>query len=90
MVSGLSPQYQILVCRTYALPPLRRFWDTFQTKLVNKQTYEASIGSMKLKLQELQETDRKAQKLRQQKTNGYTEIDNILYYQSPPFVPKAI
>ena len=45
---------------------------------------------MKLRLQELQEGNCKAQKLRQQKADGYEEIDEILYYQSLPFVPKAI
>ena len=45
---------------------------------------------MRLKLQELQETDRKAQELRQQKADGYKEIDEIFYHQGLLFVPKAI
>ena len=45
---------------------------------------------MRLKLQELQEADSKAQELKQQKPDGYKKINNILYYQSLPFVPKAI
>ena len=41
-------------------------------------------------LQELQETDSKAQELRQQKADGYEKIDEILHYQGLPFVPKVI
>ena len=45
---------------------------------------------MRLRFQELQETNRKAQKLRQQKVDGYKEIDEIFHYQGLPFVFKAI
>ena len=45
---------------------------------------------MRLRLQELQETDSKAQELRQQKADGYEEIDDILHHQGLPFVPEAI
>ena len=62
--SGLLLQHQVFICRTYALPQLRRFWSTFRTKLADEQPYKANIGSIRLKLQELWETDRKAQELR--------------------------
>ena len=45
---------------------------------------------MRLRLQELQEANRKAQELRQQKVDGYKKIDEILYHQGLPFVPEAI
>ena len=45
---------------------------------------------MRLRLQELQETDSKAQELRQQKADDYEEIDNILHHQGLPFVLEAI
>ena len=45
---------------------------------------------MKLRLQKLQEANREAQELRQQKANGYKKIDIILQHQGLPFVPKAI
>ena len=45
---------------------------------------------MRLRLQELQEVNRKAQELKQQTANGYKEIDDIFHYQSLPFVCKAI
>ena len=45
---------------------------------------------MRLRLQELQETDSEAQELRQQKADGYEEIDDILHHQGLPFVLEAI
>ena len=87
---GLSPQHQVIICGTYALPQLRRFWNDLRTELANEQPYKASIGSMRLRLQELQETDSEAQELRQQKADGYEEIDDILHHQGLPFVPEAI
>ena len=45
---------------------------------------------MRLRLQELQETNSEAQELRQQKADGYEEIDDILHHQGLPFVPEAI
>ena len=90
MFLRLSPQHQVFLCGTYALPQLRRFWSIFQTELANKRPYKANIGSMRLRLQELQETNRKVQELRQQKANGYEKIDEILNYQGLPFIPKAI
>ena len=35
---------------------------------------------MRLKVQELQKVDNKAQELGQQKANGYKKIDEIFYY----------
>ena len=45
---------------------------------------------MRLRLQELEKTNNKAQELRQQKADGYKEINDIFHYQSLPFAPKAI
>ena len=84
------PQHKFFICETYILLQLRHFWSTLQTELANEQPYKASIGSMRLRLQELQETDLKAQKLRQQKADGYEEIDKIFHHQGLPFVPEAI
>ena len=61
--------HQVLICRTHALLQLYQFWSTFCAELANKRPYKASIGSIKLKLQEMQETDFKAQELRTK--NGY-------------------
>ena len=43
---------------------------------------------MRLKLQELQETDSKAQELRSKK--GYKEVKGVIYHQGLSFVPKTI
>ena len=84
------PQHQVLICGIYALPQLQHFWSTLRTEFANEQPYKASIGNIRFKLQKLQEANRKAQELRQQKTNGYKKIDKIFHYQGLPFVPKAI
>ena len=76
--SSLSPLHQVLICRRHALLQLCQFWSTFQFELANKGPYQASIGSMKLRLQELQEIDSKAQELRFKK--GYKEFEGVLYH----------
>ena len=38
----------------------------------------------------MQKADRKTLELRQQKANGYKEIDEIFYHQGLPFMTKAI
>ena len=43
---------------------------------------------MRLRLQELQETNSKAQKLRSKE--GYKKVEGVLHYQGLPFVPEAI
>ena len=90
MFLGLLPQHQVLICGIYALPQLWRFWSPFWTKLANERPYKASIGSIRLRLQKLPKANRKAQELRQQKANGYKEINDIFHYQSLTFLPKAI
>ena len=47
---SLSPLHQVLICGTYALPQLRKFWSTFRLELANEGPYQASIGSMRLRL----------------------------------------
>ena len=56
--------HQVLICRTYVLPQLCQFWNTFSAELANKGPYKASIGSMRLRLEELQESDSQPQKVR--------------------------
>ena len=62
--SNLLPLHQVLICGTYSLPQLRQFWDIFCLEPANKGPYKVSIGSIRLRLQELQETDSKAQELK--------------------------
>ena len=88
--ASLLPLYQVFICETHAFPQLCRFWNLLWTKLTNKRPYLASIGSIRLYLQELQETDSKAQELRQKAREGYKEVDGVLNYQGLFFVPEAI
>ena len=87
----LSLFHQVFICYTHVLPQLRHFWDTFQTKLADKNLYTASIGGMKLKLVELQESNKKVQKLRAIKElqESWTDINGILHYQELPFVSES-
>ena len=62
--SNLSPLHQVLICGTHGLPQLRQFQDMFRLELANKSPYQVSIGSILLRLQELQETNSDAQELR--------------------------
>ena len=71
-----------------AFPQLRQFWSIFQSELANKSPYQASIGSMRFKMQELQEANSEAQKLQSQE--GYKKVEGVLHYQGLSFVPKAI
>ena len=52
--------YRVLICGSHVLPQLRQFWDTFQAKLADENLYKASIGGMRLRLSELQESDPEA------------------------------
>ena len=78
MLANLSPLHQVLICGTYALLQLRRFWNLLRTELTEEGPYLASIGSMRLRLQKLQETDFEAQELRQQGQEGYEEVNGVL------------
>ena len=49
--------HQIFICETTVLLRLNKFWDTLQAKLNEKKLYKTSIRAMRLRLQELQETD---------------------------------
>ncbi len=58
------PLHQVFICKTAVLLQLRQFWDTIQSKFVDKSPYIASIGGMRMKLPELQDDDKEAKKLR--------------------------
>ena len=45
-----SHMHQVLICRTYVLLQLRKFWNLFQSKLFSKGFYTANIGGMRLRL----------------------------------------
>ena len=60
VLASLSPLHQVLICGTHALPQLCLFWNSLRTELINEESYLPSIGSMRLRLQELQESNSKA------------------------------
>ena len=65
LLSSLSLHlHQVLICRTDVLPQLHHFWDGLKKELASKSFYKASIGGMRLRLQELQSEDKHAQKFR--------------------------
>ena len=78
--NDLSPLHQVLIYGIHVLSQLRHFWDTFRTKLADKNPYTANIGGMRLRLAELQESDKEAQKVRAEGRDGYKEIDEVLHY----------
>ena len=45
---------------------------------------------MRLRLAELQESDKEAQKIRVEGLDGYEDVDGVLHHQELPFVPKII
>ena len=89
--SCLSLFHQILICGTTVFPPLNKFWDTLRAELNKKRPYKASIGAMRLRLQELQETDSEAQKIKAiELQEGWEEVDGVFHYQRLPYVPKIV
>ena len=52
----------------------------FQTKLVNKKSYKANIGKMRLKLAKLQKSNNEAQKIKVEDLNKYKDINRVLHY----------
>ena len=52
--------------------------------------YKVSIDRMKLRLAKLQETNKKAQRIKAEGLNEYEELDGVLYHQGLLFVYEAI
>ena len=50
----------------------------------------AIIGKMSLRLAELQESNKKAQKIRSKSLNKYKNVNRVLHHLELPFVPKII
>ena len=90
--STLLHLHQVLIYGTYVLPQLRYFWNDLQGELASKGSYKVSIGGMRLRLQELQEEDKQARKLRakQPVKDGWEDINGVLHHQSLPYVPEII
>ena len=58
---------------------------------MDKSSYKASIGSIRLELLELQKSKDETQKIRAKgPKNVYEEVDGVLHHQGLSFVPEAI
>ncbi len=87
----LSRLHPVLICETVVLPQLCQFRDIIQSELADESPYTASLGGMKMRLPELQDDDKEAMKLRSEGLpEGWEDIEQVLYYQSLPYVPKVI
>ena len=63
----------------------------FRWKLAAVGPYQASIGGMRLRLEELQAEDGQVRKIRVENLNGnWEDFDGILHYQGLPYVSKII
>ena len=63
----------------------------FRTELIDEAPYKVSIGGLHLRLQELQESDSRAQEIREEELReGWEDIDGVLHHQGLQYVPKII
>ena len=70
---------------------ISRCWNTLRAELNEEKPHKASIGAMRLRLQELQETDSETQKIRATELQeGWEEVDGVLQHQGLPYVPEII
>ncbi len=83
--------HQVLICGIVVLLQLCQFWDTIRSELADEGPYTAGIGSMRMRLLELQVDDKEAMKLRSEGLQeGWKDIEQVLHYQGLLYVPKVI
>lgn len=89
---GLTPHYQVLICSTHVLPQLCQFCITLRGELADKKSYQANIGGIRLRLEELQVADKQAMKIREEKLGrqDWENINGMLYHQRLPYLLKII
>lgn len=89
--TSLTPLHQVFICGTHVLPQLRQFWATLHGELAYEEPYQVSIGSIKLRLLELQAEDKQAKNIRAEGLKeGWENIEEVLHHQGLPYVPKII
>ena len=59
-------------------------------ELASENPYTASIGRMRLRLQELQAKEEQARKTRAENSEGWDNIDGVLHHQGLLYVPEII
>ncbi len=73
--------HQVLIYETTVILQLHQFWDTIQSELAHKSYYTTNIGSMRMRLFELQDDEKEVKKLRSEGLlEGWEDIKEILYY----------
>ena len=84
--------HQVFIYEIYILFQFHHFWNDLQKELASKSPNKASIGSMKLRLQKLQEKNKQAQKLKTEQPikDNLENINNMLHYQGLSYVSKII
>ena len=94
-LAGLSfpsslPSYlhQVLICRTYVPSQLRQFWSSLWEKLAQGRFYV--VGDIRLRLQELQNEDKQAQKAKAKHSESWDDGKKVLHHQGLPYVPEII
>lgn len=89
--ASLTPLHQVTISETHVLPQLRQFWDKFRTELADEGPYRASIGGMRLRLQELLE-DLEAQKIWAEKLgkDSWEDLEGVLHHQGLQYIPEII
>ncbi len=86
-----SSLHQVFICETAVLSQLRQFWDTIWSELADKGPYTVSIEGIRIRLLKLQDNNKNAKKLRLKGlSESWEDIEQILYYQDLPYVPKVI
>ena len=54
----------------------------FQIELIAEESYQVSIGTMRLKLSELQESDNEIQKIRAKRLKSdYEKVDGVMHHE---------
>ena len=69
---------------------LKELWNSLWNKLSNEGLYAASIGGIKLRLQELKAKDEQTRKTKAKNSEGWGNIDEVLHQQGLPYVPEII
>ena len=79
------------MCKTIVFLRLNKFWNTLYAKLNNERPYKVNIGAMHQRLQELQETDLEAQKIRAiELQRGWEEVNGVLHHQRLLYLLKFV
>ncbi len=90
--ASLSLLHQVLICGTYVLPRLCRFWERLRGELAKERPYQqASIGGLRLWLPELQAEDQEALGIREQGLkDGWEDIEGVLHREGFLYLPEII